>query len=357
MMEFSASGNKTKILADEIIQIALIELVGCKIRFGRTHKVEKRFEGWCRWIVWEGHCKRKGGSFVLLCDYKHLTKQNHKTILKRMLHDYAKHIIELKRSKSKPLTKRRKCYDKCRNMAINSSTDLEIFMNGVWQKFGDYLPNDVRMLDKKATKEWLLHKKQNYKKHSLKNITITNYEINNIRKTFTLSFGDFSNVFFRNSHAGHMYTFLPKIFEYIMKDLFTSSSKTRLENMRDYILIQFICWIYIHPSNISLFEDDDFEIVKTPNNDGDIIRISIPLPIGSTESVYKFLTGSQTPALNVPLCISYYRCFEEDFRKDFKIQKRPKTMFYDTNANFGNKMCGISMSKRIISIINNFMTQ
>lgn len=129
----------------------------CMIRFGRTHKVDRRFEGRARRLQWTGSTKKKGGGFVLLCDYNGMSCQTHKTVLKQMLCDYSSYLAHLKRSNIHPIQKRRKPYGLCMNMAINASHDMELQIEGSWVPFGDFLPTSVRELDPCAVAEWLCH--------------------------------------------------------------------------------------------------------------------------------------------------------------------------------------------------------
>jgi hypothetical protein len=142
-------------MARRIIDVASHDIVNCPIRFGRTHKVQRRFVGTARSIIWKGPCKRRGGAFVILCDYDTMREQEHKMVLLQMIEDYSEHLLQLKLVGAKPEKKRRKQYDVCRNKTINSSTDLQLYIHGKWLSFGKYMPSKVRELVMFDTRNWL----------------------------------------------------------------------------------------------------------------------------------------------------------------------------------------------------------
>jgi hypothetical protein len=144
-----------RLLADQVLEVARHQFRDCPIRFGRTHKVDMRFEGSARDIVWKGPCKRRGGGFIIVCDYRHLQLQEHRVVLKQMLEDYANHVLGLKSEKVTPIQKRRKAFDICRNTAVNSTNDLELLVGEVWMSLGDYMPTRVRELQVDAVAAWL----------------------------------------------------------------------------------------------------------------------------------------------------------------------------------------------------------
>lgn len=149
--------NRERFLANRILEIASKKIRNCRIRFGRTHKVSKRFNGIARFITWKGPCKRRGGAFVLICDYSNLRQEEHKMVLLQMMQDYSSHLLQLKLSGAIPDKKRRKGFEVCRNTTINASNDLELFINDGWISFGAYIPSNVRELQVDAVNVWLGH--------------------------------------------------------------------------------------------------------------------------------------------------------------------------------------------------------
>lgn len=147
--------TKDRTIAGMVIANASRRIENCHIRFGRTHKVHKRFEGIARGIQWRGPCKRRGGAFVILCDYGNMVKQEHRMVLKQMLEDYSQYVLTLSTTNASPIKKRRKSYQVCRNKAVNSSNDLELLIDGRWVPFGQYMPTPVRELQPSAVSMWL----------------------------------------------------------------------------------------------------------------------------------------------------------------------------------------------------------
>lgn len=131
------------------------ELCGGSLRFGRTHKITKQFKGVVRAVDWSGPSNRRGGAFVILCDYSDMLGCTHHEMLKRMLSDYSSYLNKLKENNVQPLKKRRKGYAECRNLSVNTSNDLEVFLNGGWVKWGSYIPSTVRELDSRSVERWL----------------------------------------------------------------------------------------------------------------------------------------------------------------------------------------------------------
>lgn len=138
-----------------ILQIVNTKLSGCRIRFGRTHKIPQRFMGYIRAVRWDGPTKRRGGAFVLICDYKHLRNQEHRVVLKQMLQDYSEQMKYLKENNAKPPQKRRKPFQPVQNSSINTTNDLELEVDGEWVSYGTYLPTNVRELQPVEVQNWL----------------------------------------------------------------------------------------------------------------------------------------------------------------------------------------------------------
>jgi hypothetical protein len=150
-----SSVEEETILAERVLDAAQRTIENVRIRFGRTHKVDERFIGLSRSIVWLGPCHRRGGGFNFLCDYGNMRNVAHKMVLKQMLSDYGNLISRLKDTGATPLNKRRKKYEQCRNTAINSSNDLEFEINGHFISLATFMPTKVRELRKAETEEWL----------------------------------------------------------------------------------------------------------------------------------------------------------------------------------------------------------
>lgn len=313
-------------ITDNIIRILLIELVGCKIRFGRTHKVEKRFEGVCHWVDWR-KTTRRGGSFFLMCSYKN-EYQDHIATLKTMLSDYASHISELIEKKCKPLKKRRKLYE-CRNMSVNSSLDLELYLNDKWCKFGEYFPNNVRMMITNDVKAWVENKAKIYKEKKFQHIVISTNKIQSFKPAFT------HHEIFKSSIQTEktkflrliQYEILPKTLEFVMKNFFTSSEEEIFENMRNYVLLQLLCWIEVPANIVSTLKCCDF-YTETDSNTIHIKNIKKTYEPNSLFHA-KLVCGSIETASNFKLCLLYYKTFEEQYRIKHNIQKRPEYMFYN----------------------------
>lgn len=128
---------------------------GTACRFGRIHKIDKTFNGMVRDVVWNGPCKRRGGGFELICDYKDLKGESHKVVLRRMFEDYTKHVAYLVAKKVKPLKKRRKAYTMSVNTTINSAKDLQLCIGGEWKPLHQVFPSDVRELEPASCRLWL----------------------------------------------------------------------------------------------------------------------------------------------------------------------------------------------------------
>lgn len=143
-------------IASNILEVVNPKLSGCRIRFGRTHKIPNRFVGNVRSVRWDGPTKRRGGAFVLICDYKHLYNQEHRVVLKQMLQDYSEQMLFLKKTNTKPAQKRRKPFQPVQNTAINTTNDLEIEIDGQWTSYGTYLPTCVRELQPIEVAKWLM---------------------------------------------------------------------------------------------------------------------------------------------------------------------------------------------------------
>jgi len=150
------SDEHSRAVANRIVSALSFHVSGCPIRFGRTHKVTQRFEGRAHGIQWKGPCRRRGGAFVVLCDYGTMKKQEHRMVLKQMLLDYSEFLHYLRCSNAQPLKKRRNPYEPVRNKAVNASNDLELFIKGAWISFGNLFPTKVRQLQSPHVENWLL---------------------------------------------------------------------------------------------------------------------------------------------------------------------------------------------------------
>lgn len=149
-----AGNNEQLVLAEYVVRKITPVISNCPIRFGRTHKVDRRFIGVSRYIWWQGPCARRGGSFVIVCDYGDLKGQAHSTVLKKMLSDYSEYLQMLSRSNAVP-KKGRKPFSICRTQCVNMAVDLEFFVGGMWQPLCQILPTKVRELDQEAVLKWV----------------------------------------------------------------------------------------------------------------------------------------------------------------------------------------------------------
>ena len=173
-------------IASNILEVVNPKLSGCRIRFGRTHKIPNRFVGNVRSVRWDGPTKRRGGAFVLICDYNNLYNQEHRVILKQMLQDYSEQMLFLKKTNTKPAQKRRKPFQPVQNTAINTTNDLEIEIDGQWTSYGTYLPTCVRELQPIEVEKWLMIHTQSGISTNRENAPITLEDVD-IEETYTSS--------------------------------------------------------------------------------------------------------------------------------------------------------------------------
>jgi hypothetical protein len=139
----------------QILQVLRALTVNQFFRWGRTHKIKKRFFGTIADVRWDGPNKRRGGAFVFDCDYKNMKSQSHRVVLKAMLDDYSGHLRILASQEAFPPNKRRKAYKECKNTAINSSLDFELYLDNGWLNLGTFFPSNVRELRDQHVKVWL----------------------------------------------------------------------------------------------------------------------------------------------------------------------------------------------------------
>ena len=140
--------------ADSLAILGILnKMQGTLVRFGRTKKITERFFGilvGCKYEI----ILRRGGGFELNIKYKNEFNWHLPTI-RNMLNDYISCISNHITNGTHNLKHRRQALEIPRTKVPNGSTDLELYIAARWIKFGDFLPNAVKLLTPGITRAWI----------------------------------------------------------------------------------------------------------------------------------------------------------------------------------------------------------
>jgi len=124
----------------------------CTVRFGRTSKIEKKFEGRISRLSW-AICERKGGGFTIWLDYAGAVARPHHAVLQEMVRDYSTEVDRQRYAGGRVKA--------IRNKAVNISKDLEILVGTNWCTVGTLFPIFIRELrSAKICRQWIDHHSQ-----------------------------------------------------------------------------------------------------------------------------------------------------------------------------------------------------